>query len=137
MRMPKLSKYSYTGPVDHTVSPDRSQLIEKSVVVTGGANGLGEEFVRQFCAAGAYVTFGDVNEERGRQLEAELNDAGAKARFVKCNITNWDDQVAMFEQAIQSSPHSSLDIVIANAGISRSSGDSLWKLDGEYDPLYQ
>jgi hypothetical protein len=36
----------------------------------------------------------------------------------------------MFEAAITHSPHRSCDIVIANAGISRASGDDLWPLDG-------
>lgn len=35
----------------------------------------------------------------------------------------------MFEAAIAHSPHKSCDIVIANAGISRASGDDLWPLD--------
>lgn len=37
----------------------------------------------------------------------------------------------MFEAAITNSPHKSCDIVIANAGISRASGDDLWPLDGK------
>jgi NAD(P)-dependent dehydrogenase (short-subunit alcohol dehydrogenase family) len=51
---------------------------------------------------------------------------------VKCNITSWDDQVDTFEAAIKNSPYKSCDIVIANAGISRASGDDLWPLDGKY-----
>jgi NAD(P)-dependent dehydrogenase (short-subunit alcohol dehydrogenase family) len=91
---------------------------------------MGEEFVKQFAAAGSYVTFGDTNEERGKQVEDEVLKAGGKAKFMPCDITSWDDQVRMFEAAIANSPKTSCDVVIANAGISRSSGDSLWKLDG-------
>jgi NAD(P)-dependent dehydrogenase (short-subunit alcohol dehydrogenase family) len=40
----------------------------------------------------------------------------------------------MFEAAITHSPHMSCDIVIANAGISRASGDDLWPLDGMEHP---
>ena len=36
----------------------------------------------------------------------------------------------MFKTAIANSPHKSCDIVVANAGISRAFGDSLWPLDG-------
>ncbi|KAH7029585.1 uncharacterized protein B0I36DRAFT_375036 [Microdochium trichocladiopsis] len=125
------------GPVDHTVVPDRASLRGKSIIVTGGANGMGEVMVRQFVDAGAFVTFGDVNE-RGREIEAELNNAattpaGDKTKkrcvFVKCDIRDWDDQKRMFETAKAESPANSVDVVIANAGISRSSGDSLWNLD--------
>jgi NAD(P)-dependent dehydrogenase (short-subunit alcohol dehydrogenase family) len=130
--MPQLPRYTYTGPVDHTVAPDRSQMVDKSVIVTGGANGIGEEAVRQYVAAGAFVTFADMAVEKGHQLEKELNDAAGKevAVFVKCDIRNWDEQITMFETAKSRSPCKSVDIVIANAGISRSSGDSLWNLDG-------
>lgn len=128
--MPKLGPYKYTGPVDCTVPLDKSKLQGKSVIITGGANGIGEQCVREFAEAGAYVTFADVNE-RGRALEQELRSSPSTSnvQFVKCDIRNWDHQVSMFEAAISSSPHRSCDIVIANAGLSRSFGDSLWKLD--------
>lgn len=127
--MPVL-RYTYTGPVDHTVVPDKSRVQGKSVIVTGGANGMGEAFVRAFTAAGAFVTFGDLHP-RGSEIEKELNVDGQKAVFVKCDIRNWDDQIRLFETAGSKSPSNSVDIVIANAGISRSSGDSLWNLDGK------
>ncbi|KAE8310455.1 hypothetical protein BDV41DRAFT_590350 [Aspergillus transmontanensis] len=124
--MPQLPPYQYTGPVDCTIPPDPSKLQGKSVIVTGGANGMGETTVRQFAAAGAFVTIADVNVERGEQVAQELSP---NAQFVKCNITSWDEQVSVFEAAIANSPSKSCDIVIANAGISRASGDSLWPLD--------
>ncbi|CAI7667355.1 unnamed protein product [Penicillium pancosmium] len=40
----------------------------------------------------------------------------------------------MFEAAIKNSPYKSCDIVIANAGISRASGDDLWPLDDPNSP---
>lgn len=127
-----LPRYEYTGPVDHQIAPDRSQAQGKSVVITGGANGMGEACVRAFVDAGAFVTFGDVNS-RGRDIEAELNNAHGKAvcAFVEVDIRDWDQQKNMFETARSKSPSNSVDIVIANAGISRSSGDSLWNLDGK------
>lgn len=127
-----LPRYTYTGPVDHTVVPDKSKLRGKSVVVTGGANGMGAAFVRAFSAAGAFVTFGDVSSQ-GTELETECNRDGEKVAYVKCDIRNWDDQIRMFETARTKSPNKSVDIVIANAGISRSSGDSLWNLDGKFE----
>lgn len=126
-------KYTYTGPVDHTIPPNRENAAGKSVIVTGGANGMGEVFVRDFVSAGSFVTFGDVNEERGRAIEKELNDAAGGREvcaFVKVDIRDWDQQKLMFQTAKDKSPANSVDVVIANAGISRSSGDGLWTLDG-------
>lgn len=127
-----LPRYTYTGPVDHTASIARDKIRGKSVIVTGGANGMGEVAVRDFVSAGAFVTFADVNEPRGKAMEAELNAGGEKCAFVKCDIREWDEQKVMFETAKARSPGKSVDVVIANAGISRSSGDTLWNLDGEW-----
>ncbi|PMD37857.1 short chain dehydrogenase/ reductase [Hyaloscypha variabilis F] len=124
--MPKLERYTYTGPVDNTVIPDKSKLKGKSVIVTGGANGIGEALVRSLVAADAFVTIGDNNVSRGEEIAKEL---GLNAQFIKCDILSWDDQVSMFEAAQNNSPHKSVDIVIANAGIGRGTGDSLFKLD--------
>ncbi|KAG4277737.1 hypothetical protein FPRO04_06980 [Fusarium proliferatum] len=124
-----VNRYAYNGPIDHTIAPQLENIRGKSVIITGGANGMGEAFVRDFVAAGAWVTFADVNEERGKIVEAELNADGQKCVFVKCDIRDWDQQKAMFETAKSQSPSNSVDVVIANAGISRSSGDSLWNLD--------
>jgi NAD(P)-dependent dehydrogenase (short-subunit alcohol dehydrogenase family) len=92
---------------------------------------MGEAFVRDFVAAGAYVTFADVNEQRGQAIESELNASGTTCQFVKCDIRDWDQQKGVFDKAKSQSPSNSVDVVIANAGISRSSGDSLWNLDGQ------
>ncbi|KAL4734920.1 hypothetical protein BDV11DRAFT_208973 [Aspergillus similis] len=112
--MPALPPYAYTGPVDCTIAPDPSKLRGKSVIVTGGANGMGETTVRKFAEAGAFVTIADLNAERGEQVARELEP---NAQFVQCNIVNWDDQVRIFEAAVANSPSKSCDIVIANAGI--------------------
>jgi NAD(P)-dependent dehydrogenase (short-subunit alcohol dehydrogenase family) len=129
-----LERYSYNGPVDHTIPPKLENIRGKSVIITGGANGMGEVCVRDYVKAGAYVTFADVNAERGHDIEKELNSSGNNCVFVKCDIRSWDEQKNMFETAKAKSPQNSVDVVIANAGISRSAGDSLWTLDGIYAP---
>jgi NAD(P)-dependent dehydrogenase (short-subunit alcohol dehydrogenase family) len=127
-----LPRYSYNGPIDHTIPPKLENICNKSVIITGGANGMGEASAREFVAAGAFVTIADVNEQKGRELEKELNASGNNCVFIKVDIRIWDEQKRMFEVAKAKSPHNSVDVVIANAGISRSSGDSLWTLDGIY-----
>ena len=60
-------------------------LKDKTVIVTGGAGGIGEAITRTFHAQGARVGFLDIDVERGRVLEAEL---GQGARFVACDLTD-------------------------------------------------
>lgn len=41
-------------------------------------------------------------------------------QYIRCDVTNWEDQVAAFKAAVIKSPSKSVDIVVANAGISGS-----------------
>lgn len=67
-----------------------------SVIVTGGAGGLGEAVVRRLHAAGAAVVIGDLAEEKGAELAACLGD---RSRFVKTDVTDSDSVQATIEAA--------------------------------------
>lgn len=54
----------------------------------------------------------------------------SNAKFVKCDVRDWDQQVAIFDAALAYSPHKSIDVVIANAGV--VGADDLNNLDGKY-----
>ncbi|THW90754.1 NAD(P)-binding protein [Aureobasidium pullulans] len=109
-----MSGYKHTGPVPCDIDFDVSTVNGKTAIVTGGANGLGEAYVRALVQAGVSVCFGDLDVERGNKLENELN---GKAKFVKCDTTNWEDQLNLFETAKAFSPSSKIHYVVANAGI--------------------
>ncbi|KAL4941940.1 hypothetical protein BDV06DRAFT_222636 [Aspergillus oleicola] len=107
---------SPTEPVNCDVGFDSSVLSGKVAVVTGGASGLGEAYVRALVAADALVCFGDVDNDRGNKLSTEL----AKTRFIHCDVTKWEDQVGLFREAASFSPSGKIDFVIANAGITHA-----------------
>jgi NAD(P)-dependent dehydrogenase (short-subunit alcohol dehydrogenase family) len=131
--MPSVPKYFYNGPIDCRIPTDHAALHGKSVVITGGANGMGEQAVRDFVAVGCFVTFSDINL-RGKEIEANLGKD--RCCFIEADIRDWDAQVRMFEAAKEKSPNRSVDVVIANAGVSRVGYDSLWTLDGKSDDRY-
>ena len=54
-----------------------------SALVTGGAGGLGEATVRQLVSAGTAVIIADLNDEKGKALEAEL---GERVRYVATDV---------------------------------------------------
>lgn len=60
-------------------------LAGQVVVVTGGANGIGEAVVRAFVAQKARVGVLDIDNARGERLQAEL---GETIRFVPCDVTD-------------------------------------------------
>jgi D-xylose 1-dehydrogenase len=53
--------------------------------VSGGASGLGAEFVRQLAGQGARVAFVDVDVERGDLLQRELEAVGETV-FLPCDV---------------------------------------------------
>jgi NAD(P)-dependent dehydrogenase (short-subunit alcohol dehydrogenase family) len=70
-------------------------LSGSGVVVTGGATGLGEEFVRQFAAQGARVGFVDIDVPAGERLAAEL---GPAVSFVPCDVRDVEALTAAIDE---------------------------------------
>jgi NAD(P)-dependent dehydrogenase (short-subunit alcohol dehydrogenase family) len=58
----------------------------RSVIVTGGASGIGAEIVRAFAEQGSNVGFVDVDVDRGRSLAAQLSAAARRVRFEPCDL---------------------------------------------------
>ena len=45
------------------------------------------------------------------------NTSASSYQFVQCDVREWKEQIAVFKAAVKNSPHKSIDIVVANAGI--------------------
>jgi NAD(P)-dependent dehydrogenase (short-subunit alcohol dehydrogenase family) len=65
-------------------------LSGKTVMVTGGASGIGAEIVRSFAAQGSRVGFFDIDASGGAALETELRDHGNAAMFLPCDLRDAD-----------------------------------------------
>jgi D-xylose 1-dehydrogenase len=68
----------------------------RTAFVSGGASGLGAEFVAQLAAQGTRVAFIDIDLDRGKALEQVLRDQGAEALFLECDVR----EVAVLQAAI-------------------------------------
>ena len=93
-------------------------LSEKTALVTGASQGLGETTVRLLHRAGAnvvvnYVAMG-VNRENAERVVADLGD---RALAVEADVRNAQRVEDMFEKAEQR--FGGIDIVVNNAGIIR------------------
>lgn len=66
-------------------------LENASVIVTGGASGIGEVMVRAFAEQGARVGFVDLDRDAGSALAGELTGAGRQVHFEACDLRDIDD----------------------------------------------
>ncbi|MEU6379403.1 glucose 1-dehydrogenase [Streptomyces sp. NPDC046909] len=89
-----------------------ARLASRVALVTGAARGQGEAIARLFVAEGAQVLLGDVLEEPGEKLAAEL---GVAARFVRLDVTDEGQWRRAVEVA--TGTFGRLDALVNNAGI--------------------
>jgi NAD(P)-dependent dehydrogenase (short-subunit alcohol dehydrogenase family) len=92
------------------------RLQGKIALISGGARGMGAVEARLFAKEGAKVTIGDVLEDEGRKLQAEINATGGEALFVCLDVTREAD----WQQAVEATVKrfGRLDVLVNNAGIS-------------------
>jgi NAD(P)-dependent dehydrogenase (short-subunit alcohol dehydrogenase family) len=61
----------------------------RSVIVTGGASGIGESIVEHFCAQDARVTFLDLQRDAGEAVADRIAEAGfERPNFLPCDLTD-------------------------------------------------
>ena len=90
-------------------------LTGRKALVTGGARGLGEGMAQALAAAGASVMIGDVLTTLGQETANKLSASGAKAGFVKLDVTQETDWLAAIQATVDTL--GGFDILINNAGI--------------------
>ena len=77
---------------------------------------MGAEEARIFAREGAKVVIGDISEDEGRAVEAQIAEAGGQALFVRLDVTQESDWTNAVDLAV--SRFGKLDVLVNNAGIS-------------------
>jgi NAD(P)-dependent dehydrogenase (short-subunit alcohol dehydrogenase family) len=93
------------------------QFTDETVIVTGGASGIGREVARRFGDAGATVLVADVREEPkdgGAPTHESIEGSGGIAEFVETDVSDRDDIAAVVEAAHE---HGGVDVMVNNAGV--------------------
>ncbi|KAF0184036.1 MAG: SDR family oxidoreductase [Hyphomonadaceae bacterium] len=87
------------------------RLDGKVAVITGAASGIGLGAVERFIEDGALVLAADIQDEKGKNLEARFK---GKLRYMHCDVTQEAEIKAAIDGAVAA--FGGLDIVFNNAG---------------------
>ena len=91
------------------------RLEGKVAIITGGARGQGATEARMFAQEGARVVIGDIRDELGMQVEAEIRELGGEAVYLHLDVTSEDDWQRAIETAEQQ--FGKVDVLVNNAAI--------------------
>lgn len=96
------------------------RLEGKVAIISGGARGMGAAEARIFAREGARVVIGDLLEEEGLKVVAEIGEAGGEALFVRLDVTDESSWQSAVEAALER--FGRVDILVNNAAILRTQG---------------
>ena len=115
----------------------------KTVLITGGAEGIGAAAVQLFCRQGSNVSFFDISAASAHTLiekvkQQQLSDTESRTtipRFYHCDVTNLDQLKQRAQQVVDE--HKTVNVLINNAAAagakSRVPSDQVtpesWELD--------
>ncbi|KAB2331714.1 SDR family NAD(P)-dependent oxidoreductase [Bacillus mesophilum] len=88
------------------------RLTGKVAIITGAAQGMGAEHVRNFINEGAKVAITDINEAAAKQLAEEM---GENATYFKLDVSNSDD----WKNAVEKTEElfGPINVLVNNAGV--------------------
>ncbi len=97
------------------------------VLVTGGAQGIGEACARRFAREGAKVVVVDIADARGQALASELDGL-----FVRADVGHRPDVDAAVARTLDA--HGRIDVLVNNAGIFKAA-DFLDITEADFDAV--
>lgn len=90
------------------------QCSGKTVVITGGASGIGAATARKFAAAGATVAIVDIAQDPIDAFISGESDSGRYSGYT-CDVSDSTGVTSTIEQI--ANDHGSIDVVVNNAGV--------------------
>jgi len=83
----------------------------KTVIITGGSNGIGKGIAKAFGKEGANVCIADREEEKGKDVVRLIEEAGGKAAFYQTDVRKEDDIINLLDKVI--SEETKMPVLIA------------------------
>ena len=120
-----------TAPAD--TGAHMGRLDRKSVLVTGGARGIGRAIVEKCVGEGGLVSFCDVDEPAGAATAAALSTAANAVTFLQVDVTREDE----VERAVATvhARHGHIDVLVNNAGVN-AYFDAVAMTEAQWDQVF-
>lgn len=90
--------------------------MSRTVIVTGGANGIGKAVAKMFCASGYTSIIADIDRKNGERLMKESSSDNGNAIFIRCDVSKPKEIQKLVNETVQRT--GKIDVVINNAGVS-------------------
>lgn len=87
----------------------------KTVLVTGGASGIGRATALAFAREGAKVVVADIAEAGGQETVQMIRETPGEAIFVRSDVTKWEEVANLINTAVEA--YQKVDFAVNNAGI--------------------
>lgn len=91
----------------------------KTVVITGGASGIGAAIARRFGSEGARIGILDFDKKSLDAIASDLTGAGIEVSAHQCDVTNEAQCIKAMKEVI--SHFGGVDVLVNNAGITQRS----------------
>ena len=109
-------------------------LKDKIAIITGAGLGFGEGIAALFAEHGAAVVVADIHEANGQRVVSALEKVGARAHFVRADVTIGADVARLIGEAV--SHFGRLDILVNNAGTTHVRQPMLEVDEATFDRVY-
>ena len=87
----------------------------KTLIITGASQGIGEATARLFAKLGANVALIARSKEKIEKISTDINSNGGKSIAIKCDVSKPDEVENAIKVTLKS--YSSINILIGNAGV--------------------
>ncbi len=95
----------------------QKRFLEKVVIITGGAKGIGQACAVAFAQEGGKVAIADIDEDSGLEVVQRIKNNGGEVIFVRCNVSKSED----IQKLVKETTHTfgGVDVLYNNAGVVR------------------